>query len=435
MQGKTKVRFAPSPTGFLHIGSARTALFNWLFSKKYKAAFLLRIEDTDTKRSRQEFLDEILESLTWLGLFWDETCRQSERLNLYRQYADKLVDEEKAYKEDGAVIFPYEYEKIIFNDSIRGDIEFNELPKDSEVLIKSDGTPTYNFACCVDDALLGITHVIRGDDHIANTPKQILILKALGFAPPQFAHLPMILSQEGGKLSKRFAATAIRDYRNQGYLAKAVANYLLLLGWSPGDDREIISLKEACEIFEIKNVSKTAAAFSLQRLEWINSEYIKREPLDTICEEVEIYAKKNGLCDEGIEKEYLRKVVELFKTRTPKLSDFFMRSQAYFSDQFIYDDDTKDVLQRDLSKDIALLKEELAGLDPFVHDIIEGAFRRFAEGAGLKARDLVHPVRVALTGKKVGPGLFETMEVLGKERVVQRLGRLLDYWQAESRGR
>ncbi len=424
-----KVRFAPSPTGFLHIGSARTALFNWLFAKKYNASFILRIEDTDLKRSRDEFLNEIMDSLRWLGLRWDEVYYQSRRFDLYREYAQKLLDNNKAAREDGAIVFKYQFEKIEFNDLIRGGIEFSELPRESEVLIKSDGTPTYSFACCVDDALLGITHVIRGEDHIPNTPKQILIYKALGFEIPQFAHLPMILSPEGGKMSKRFGATAIKQYKADGYLPQALTNYLLLLGWSPKDDREIIGLKEAASLFDIKDVNKTAAAFSLEKLDWINSEHIKNMPAQALGECLKEYLESRDFLPENTKKDYLESVAELFKTRLRKLSDFISRAYFCFYDDYSFSPETRDILNRDLSPETKILSERFSGLESFDKMIIEKEFRAVAQDAGLKVRDLVHPVRVALSGGKVGPGLFETMEVLGKERVLARLKRLIDYWQ------
>jgi glutamyl/glutaminyl-tRNA synthetase len=240
-----RVRFAPSPTGYLHIGGARTCLFNWLYARHHKGTFVLRIEDTDLARSKKEYLDEILESIKWLGMDFDEIYYQSQRFDLYRQYAAKLVKEGKAYEKEGAVFFKYDFSKVEINDLIRGKIIFTQLPKEEEVIIKRDGTPTYNFSCSIDDALLNSTHVIRGEDHISNTPKQILMYQALGLNQPQFAHVPLILSQDGGRMSKRYGATSIREYKQEGYLAEAISNYLLLLSWSPGNNREIISLAEA----------------------------------------------------------------------------------------------------------------------------------------------------------------------------------------------
>lgn len=430
MENSLKVRFAPSPTGFLHIGSARTALFNWIFAKKHNARFVLRVEDTDINRSRKEFLDEILDSLQWLGMRWDELYYQSKRFDIYQSHAQKLVREGKAFCEGNAVIFKYEFQKIVFDDMIRGHIEFSELPKATEVIIKSDGTPTYNFACCIDDALLGITHVIRGEDHISNTPKQILLFQALGFELPRFAHLPMILSPEGGKLSKRFGATAIRDYRQEGYLAQALTNYLLLLGWSPGNNNEILPFDNAVALFEIKNINKTSAAFSLEKLQWVNSAYLKNIALDDLVSLVNCYFKEKNFAL-GISKEYLADVIKLFQGRISTLGDLVTWGYFCFYDDYPYGEDTASVLEKDLSSQVLSLRQRLEELEHFDHACIEQEFRNAASDLGLKARDLVHPVRVALTGKRIGPGLFETMEVLGKEAVSQRLNRLIAYWRKE----
>ena len=427
MADKLKVRFAPSPTGYLHIGSARTALFNWLFAKRYKASFVLRIENTDLRRSKKEFLEEILDSLRWLGIRESEIYYQSKRLDLYKEFAEKLIGEKKAFSEGGAVIFKYEFEKVVFDDLIRGRIEFNELPKQQEVLIKSDGTPTYNFACCVDDALLGITHVIRGEDHISNTPKQILLYKALGFRIPEFAHLPMILAPEGGKLSKRFGATAIREYRDMGYLSDAIVNYLLLLGWAPPDNREIITLDEAAQVFDIRKVNKTSASFSWDKLNWINSEYIKRMPLDDLTTYTMNYLKDKRFIDE-VDTNYLKNVIKLFKGRISKLEDLTEWAYFFFYDDYAYAQDTEEILKRNLKKETEILKNRMSLIENFDRETIEVEFRKVASDLGLKARDLVHPVRVALTGRRIGPGLFETMEVLGKDKVVKRLERLISFW-------
>ncbi len=313
MEDKVRVRFAPSPTGYLHIGSARTALFNWVFAKRHNAEFILRIEDTDTKRSRDEFLKEIISSLQWLGINANKIYYQSRRLNLYREYADKLIEQNKAFNDNGAVLFRYEFDKVEFEDLIRGHIEFSELPKDTEVIIKSDGTPTYNFSCVIDDALLGITHVIRGEDHIPNTPKQILLYQTLGFKIPYFAHLPMILSSEGGKMSKRFGATSIREYKNEGYLPEAIVNYLLLLGWSPGGNREIIYLDEAARLFDIKNVNKTSAAFSVDKLNWVNSEYIKGMEIDKLAKYAKAYLESTNFLSQEVSFDYLKEVIKLLQ--------------------------------------------------------------------------------------------------------------------------
>lgn len=425
-----KVRFAPSPTGYLHIGGARTCLFNWLYARHTKGKFILRIEDTDLARSKQEYLDEILESIKWLGMDWDEIYYQSKRFGLYRDYAQKLVDSGRAYKKDDAIFFKYDFANVEIDDLIRGKIVFNELPKEEEVIIKKDGTPTYNFSCCIDDALMEMSLIIRGEDHISNTPKQILMYKALGFSVPQFAHVPLIMSEEGGRMSKRYGATSIREYKEDGFLAEAIANYLLLLSWSPGGNREIISLSEAKDIFEIKRVNKTAAAFSMDKLNWMNSEYIKKKSTQGYLSLVEEYLKDKNFLPDNTDKEYIQKVELLFKDRLSKLSDLFIRARFCFYDDYTYDEDTKEILQRNLAKEINVLAEKFSALVNFNKEETEKEFRLVATALGLKTKELVHPVRVALSGKKVGPGLFETIEVLGKERVLTRLKRLIDYWGA-----
>jgi len=424
-----KTRFAPSPTGFLHLGGARTCLFSWLYARKSKGKFILRIEDTDRLRSKKEYLEEILESLSWLGIDWDEIFYQSQRLSIYREYAQKLVEEGKAYYREGAVFFKYQFDEVEIDDLIRGKVTFRELPKQEEVIIKSDGTPTYNFACTVDDALMGITHVIRGEDHLSNTPKQILMYKALGVFPPRFAHIPMILSQSGGKMSKREGATSIREYRARGYLPQAVVNYLLLLGWSPGGNREIISLEEAIQTFELKGVNKNPSTFSQDKFDWLNSQYIKLKPIDELTTLVKEFLEEKKFLPQKVTLDYLRKVVALFKERISKLGDLMDWGYFCFYDDFSYSPDTQDILKRKLSKEVEVLIERLSQIEDFTKENIEKEFRQTAHFLRLKAKDLVHPTRIALTGRKIGPGLFETMEVLGKEKVIERLKRLCHWWE------
>ncbi|MBU2102915.1 MAG: glutamate--tRNA ligase [Candidatus Omnitrophota bacterium] len=424
-----KVRFAPSPTGYLHIGGARTCLFNWLYARHAKGTFVLRIEDTDLARSKKEYLEEILESIAWLGMDWDEIYYQSQRFDIYREYAQKLIESGHAYQKEGAIFFKYSFTKVEINDIIRGPIVFTELPKEEEVIFKSDGSPTYNFSCVIDDALMGITHIIRGEDHISNTPKQILIYQALGLAVPGFAHVPLILSPDGGRLSKRFGATSIREYKEEGYLASALANYLTLLSWSPGNNREIISLPEAREVFDITDVNKTGAEFSLDKLNWVNAEYIKRKEPNDFVTLAAAYLKEKNFLPADVTDAYIAKTLILFKERTTKLSDLLDRARFCFYDDYSYAEDTKEVLDRKLVSQFETLQKRMAALNDFTALAIEAEFRETATAVGLKTKDLVHPVRVALTGRKVGPGLFETMEALGQPEVAARLGRLITYWQ------
>jgi len=460
-----KVRFAPSPTGFLHIGGARTALFNWLYAKAKGAKFVLRIEDTDAQRSKKEYLDEILFSLKWLGLDWDELYHQSERYDIYREYAEKLLAQGVAYKaaqqavesvdesahgegeEDAegeasnlpsqleaaerpsgqAIIFKVLPGKVVVNDLIRGEIVFDTSVLKDQVLIKSDGTPSYNFAVVVDDALMGITHVIRGDDHISNTPKQVLLYKALGFQMPQFAHLPLILSKDGGRLSKRKGATAISEYREMGYLPGALNNFLLLLGWSPGGNREIITMADAVKLFNLKHVNKTAAVLDMDKLNWINNQYLKAGDPDKLTDEIVPLLAAAGLIDkENYDRPYLRSLVLLFRDRLTLLKDF-----PKFADFFFVSDDRLSIdpaaqekfLSRDFSKEFALFGERLEKLETFGIPEIEKCFRDMVAELNIPAKELIHPIRVALTGKTVGPGLFDVIYYLGKQRARTRLSR------------
>ncbi len=423
-----RVRFAPSPTGNLHIGGGRTALFNWLFAQSQNGKFVLRIEDTDKERSKKEFVDEILFSLKWLGFNWDELYYQSERFDRYRIHADKLLKAGLAYIEKSpegkeAIIFKVVAQKIKVSDLIRGEIEFDASLIKDQVLIKSDGTPTYNFACVVDDAEMNITHIIRGDDHISNTPKQILFYQALGFKLPDFAHLPLIMGMDGGRLSKRTGATSISDYRKMGYLSEALLNYLLLLSWAPGDNRELINIKEAVKLFNIKNVNKTAAAFDLKKLDWINNQYLKNADCEKLAEGlIPLLAEKNYINKDSFDRGYLLDLIKLFQGRLSRLNDFVDWADFFFLKDPVIDPAAKEkYLVQDLSKEFSLFSERLDNLASFEVINIEASFRELVAQLGIDARKLIHPIRVALTGKTIGPGLFEVIYYLGKERSKERL--------------
>lgn len=428
-QSIPRVRFAPSPTGYLHIGGARTCLFSWLYARKNKGEFILRIEDTDQERSKKEYLDEILESIEWLGMDWNQIYHQSQRFDIYREYAQKLISEGKAYEKEGAVFFKYDFRDIAIDDLIRGNIVFTELPKPEEVIIKSDSSPTYNFSCVIDDALMKINCVIRGEDHISNTPKQILMYKALGFEIPQFAHLPLILSPGGGRMSKRFGATSIREYRKMGYLSESLVNYLLLLGWSPGENKEIILLSEAQELFDLRKVNKTGAIFSLDKLNWLNGDYLRKKDLAVFTDLMKDYLVAAKVLPLEVSREYLEKVAGLFKERTVILSELVEKTRFCFSEDFSYDQEGKKVIETDSSKEVSFLLNELRLMNDFQRNSIEQVFRAAAESLNLKLRLLVQPIRVALIGRKDGPGLFEVVELIGKDRVIKRLERLLKYWK------
>jgi len=436
-----KVRFAPSPTGFLHIGGARTALFNWMYAKAVGGTFVLRIEDTDRQRSKKEFEQEILDSMTWLGLDWDELHYQSQRFDLYREHAGKLVESGKAYRDGDAVLLKMPAREVKIYDLIRGEIVFdtaNFIARDDagapvpgedgtaalkdEVLIKGDGSPAYNFCCVVDDALMDISCVLRGEDHISNTPKQIVIYEALGYKVPKFAHLPLILGEGGGRMSKRMGAVAVSDYRKMGFLPEALVNYLMLLGWAPGNNQEMISLSAAVKKFSIKKVNKAAAAFSMDKLKWINSQYIKQTETEALERLLVPFLKEKGYIEENFDRQKLKNSVDLFKGRITTLVDFLDWTEFVFTDGYHRDEDARrQHLTRDKQREFRLLSERFMGVDPFDAASAEKAFRAVVEELGIKAADLVHPVRVALTGRAVGPGLFDTIALLGREKTVQRL--------------
>ncbi len=419
-----KVRFAPSPTGYLHIGGARTALFNWLYAKAQGGIFVLRIEDTDQERSRDIYLEEILQSMTWLGLAWDELYKQSDRFDLYREQARKLVQEGKAYEEGPAVILTMPQQEIKLFDLIRGEIVFDSSLLKDEVLLKSDGSPTYSFACVVDDALMGITHVIRGDDHISNTPKQLVMYQALGLKPPKFAHLPLIMGEDGGRLSKRTGAVAVTDYKRQGFLPEALVNYLLLLGWSPGNNQEKISLDAAVKKFSIKQVQKSPAVFSLEKLTWLNSQYIKQSDPAKIAELLVPFLQEKGYLAEKYDRKKLETSVKLYQSRMPTLCDFLDRADFLFKDHVVFEEGALCCLKESgQDSHLVVLAKRLSGVPDFTEDAVERAFRDVVAELGVSAGDLVHPVRILLTGKTVGPGLFETMALIGKEKTVQRLSQ------------
>lgn len=418
------VRFAPSPTGYLHIGGARTCLFNWFYSRAKEGKFILRIEDTDKKRSRRRYLDEILDSLKWLGLEWDEIYYQSQRIDIYKNYAQRLIEDGKAYlASNKAIIFKVKPANIKINDLIHGEIQFDTSTIKDQVLIKSDGTPTYNFACVVDDATMKITHVIRGDDHISNTPKQIIMYQDLGFSLPEFAHLPLILGKEGGRLSKRTGATSIADYRRMGYLPPALVNYLMLLGWSPGSNREIIDVQEATRLFDIKNVNKTHAIFDLDKLNWLNNQYIKKEDASKLTDKIiPLLISKKYIHKHKFDRNYIYSLVKLFQSRITTLNDFLEWADFFFLKNIKFDPQAKKkFLGKDLSKEFKLLIERLNKIEPFDIAAIELAFRQLTKELNIETKELIHPVRVALTGRTVGPGLFEVIYYLGRQRTQERL--------------
>ncbi|MBF8278281.1 MAG: gltX [Candidatus Brocadiaceae bacterium] len=424
-----RVRFAPSPTGYLHIGGARTALFNWLFARHNKGIFLLRIEDTDQQRSTPEATQAILDSMQWLGLNWDEgPFFQSDRLSIYKKHADNLVLQNKAFYDTDAegrkaIRFKMLDGVTEINDLIHGVISFDTALIEDFVILKADGFPTYNFACVVDDAEMGITHVIRGDDHISNTPKQIALYNAFGFKLPEFAHIPMILGEDGSRLSKRHGATSVTEYRDKGYLPQALVNFLALLGWSPGNDQEIITLAEMIEKFSLKRAVKTSAQFNNTKMDWMNGQYIKSIPVEQLSPYTRGFFEKSGVDMTKISAEWLTALVRLYHERFKTFQDLVNQTGFFFSSTIEYDTAS---VEKFLKKEgiTNLLKEVLAAisqLEAFDTKHLEDSLRALTTKLGVGFSKLAQPLRVSITGRSVSAGIFETMELLGKEVSLQRL--------------
>ena len=420
-----RVRFAPSPSGYLHLGSARTALFNWLYARHTGGKFLLRIEDTDRVRSDTKFLEEILEDMKWLGIDWDdEPLYQSRRFDVYREKAEKILARGKAYREGEAIIFKVEKGRSIeLNDIIHGKITVNTDNIKYQVMIKSDGSPTYNFSCVVDDSYLEITHVLRGDDHISNTPKQILFYEALELKLPQFGHMPLILGPDGAKLSKRHGVVSVEEYKKEGFLPEALANYLILLGWFPGEDHEVLSLNEAVKLFDINDMSDVQAKFDIQKLKWMNGEYIMKKKTEELLPLIKDRLLVAGFDISSVADDYISKIVGLYKIRMKTLAEFVELADFFFKDDFTVDEEgkKKHLDNEEKKENMRIFADRLEGLETFSQEATEEICRDIVEERGIKAAAVIHPTRMAISGKTKGAGLFEIMEVLGKEKVTNRM--------------
>lgn len=464
---QVRVRFAPSPSGFLHIGGVRTALFNWLFARQQKGVFVLRIEDTDQDRSTDESIEAIRAGLKWVGLDWDEgPFRQTERIDLYRSYAMQLVEKGQAYwcactaeelearrKEaevkglspkydnrcrdrglvnqagDAALRFraPLAGETVV-DDLIKGKIVFDNSVQDDLIILRSNGYPTYNFSVVVDDALMAITHVVRGDDHLTNTPRQVQIFQALGFPVPQFGHLPMILGSDKSRLSKRHGATSIMAYKDMGYLPDAMVNYLVRLGWSHGD-QELFTRQELTEKFSWKNVQTSPAVFNPEKLTWVNAEYIKISPPTQVAQALVPLLEAAGLTDEvrTVSHEWLAQLVVLVKERAKTLVEMVDWVRPYFGQAVTFDEEAaKKFLTPAIAPVLGKLLARFGAFPVFAKQPWEEAFKQLVEAEEMKMGQLAQPVRVALTGRTASPGLFEVMEILGRDRVLFRLRQGLD---------
>ncbi|HZC75264.1 MAG TPA: glutamate--tRNA ligase, partial [Gaiellaceae bacterium] len=410
-----RVRIAPSPTGLLHIGTARTALFNWLFARHEGGEFRLRIENTDTSREVAEAVDQIQDSLRWLGLDWDGPHTfQLDRMEDCRRVAQELLEAGKAYEDDGAIRFRMPDEgTTAWDDIVRGRIEYPNEKLHDVVLARSDGRPTYNFASPMEDVWDGITHVIRGDDHIPNTPGQINILRAIGADVPVYAHVPMIFGMDGKKLSKRHGAQAVEEFRDAGYLPETMLNFLALLGWAPDGETTLMRQDELIERFSLERVSSSPSQFDYQKLDWMNGVYLRELQPDDFAHRLLLWLGENGY---DWDAEHVARAAPLVQEKIAKLSEFPRFAGFFFEDV--------ELPAADLdggSPMLASADEALASLEPFDAAAIEAALRAAADGLGLKPRQAFQPVRVAVTGSKVSPGLFESIELLGRETTLSRL--------------
>ena len=409
-----RVRFAPSPTGYLHIGGARTALFNWLFARHEGGEFRLRIENTDVSREVAEAVGQIQGTLAWLGLEWDsEVTFQLDRMEHAQEVARRLVEERKAYEDEGAIRFRMPDEGTTsWDDVVLGRVEYPSEKLEDVVLVRSDGRPTYNFVSPLEDALDGITHVIRGQDHVSNTPKQLRILEAIGAEIPAYAHVPLLNGPDGRKLSKRHGAITVEDFRAQGYLPEALVNYLALLGWSYDDHTEIMSRAELVERFTLDRVGTSAATFDYKKLEWLNGMYLRALSPDEYADRLVAYLREQGF---EWDEERIRKAAPLVQEKIATLGEF----PAFAGFLFARVEPDREKLGGGPMLPAAV--ERLAEVEPFEAQQIEAALREVAEGLGLKPREAFQPIRLALTGSSVSPGLFESLELLGKDESLARL--------------
>ena len=466
-----RLRFAPSPTGFLHVGGARTALFNWLLAKKHNGVFILRIEDTDRSRSSDEMTVAILEGMKWLELNWDEgPYHQADGFDRHKSDALRMLEQGKAYRcfctqeqvearkaaaprdskeayhydrhclnnvtaeqsaqraasgEKFAIRFKVPTGKTSWTDAVHGLTEFDNDSIDDFIILRSDGTPIYNLAVVSDDIEHRITHVIRGDDHISNTPKQILIYRALGYEPPTFAHVPMILGPDGKRLSKRHGATAVGEYKDKGILPDAMVNFLALLGWAPGNDEEILTRDEMVDRFSLEEINKKSAVFDTAKLEWMNGQYLAKmsaEELEPLVRE-QLPAKASQ-----VDSAWLRELIDLLKIRARTVTGIAEQVVPYLRDPVVYEAEAvqKQWKNADEAADrIRKVRDTLPAAENWTHDDLEKSLRQLAEQEGVGAGKLIHPLRVAVVGNSASPGIFDVMKLLGRDRTVRRINDAL----------
>ena len=478
MSAPIRVRFAPSPTGFLHVGGLRTALYNYLFAKHHGGAFVLRIEDTDQSRKVEGAIENLIQTLQWAGIDFDEgpgkdgsygPYIQSERLNLYRSHAEQLIKAGKAYfcfcsperldevrKKQQAMKLPPSYDRhcrdlpkeesdarvakgephvvrmkvpiggeLTFTDRIRGKVTIAHKVLDDQVILKSDGFPTYHLAVVVDDHAMAITHVIRGEEWLPSTPKHILLYQYFGWDQPEFAHLPLLLNPDKSKLSKRQGDVAVEDYRTKGFLKEAIVNFIAFLGWNPGDEREIFSLEDLVKEFSLERVGKAGAVFNVEKLTWLNQQHIRLRPSTELARDVRNLVQQKGW--QVPEDAYIIRAVDLMKERVTFVRDFVEFSGYLFVDPETFDPDARAKSWPDgAAERVKALTDRLEQLTSFTHASIEEALKKLAEELNVKAGQIVHPTRYALSGRSVGPGLYEMMEVLGKDTVIRRMKSALE---------
>jgi glutamyl-tRNA synthetase len=416
---KMRVRFAPSPTGALHIGGARTALYNWLLARGSGGDLVLRIEDTDRERSTPENVEQILDALRWLELDWDEgPFSQAERGERHREEIARLVDEGHAYEDEGAVRLrvPDEGETVV-EDAIRGPVTFPHSAIDDFVIARSDGSPLYNLAVAVDDRDMGITDVVRGEDHLSNTPRQVMILKALGEEPPRYAHLPLLHGPDGKKLSKRHGAASVQELREAGYLPEAVRNYIALLGWGLDESTTFIPTEELIRNFSLDRVSRSPAVFDEQKLRWMNGRYLRELAPEELAARLERLTGREGLLEPA--------AVAQEKMQT--LADFWPLAGFLVERPQDYDEKAwRKVMGNGAPERLRAAREALAGAEPFDREGVEAALRGVVERLGVKPNEVFQPIRVAISGKTVSPGIFESVAALGREETLARIDAALD---------
>jgi glutamyl-tRNA synthetase len=440
-----RVRFAPSPTGYLHIGGARTALFNWLYAKHTGGAFILRIEDTDAARNTQEAVEVILRGLRWLGLEWDEGPAtgdpagpvkgdfgpyfQSQRSVIYKQRVQELQDKGFAYEREGAIKFRMERHPVIIPDLVVGNVHRELTDRErldpDFVIIRSDGQPVFHFVNVVDDLEMKITHVIRGEDHLTNTAKHLAMFKAFGVEPPKYAHIPLILNPEGSKMSKRDQGASLTTYMEGGYAPEAVVNYLYLLGWSPKENREVVPLPEVIRMFDLSQILRHNARFDLNKLHWINGEYIKAMSQERFNQFAAKALERDGIPVQGFAGEYINAALSTVKEKVKQFTEVKTFADFYFLSEVEIEPISRQDLTAENRRIIEAVRAALLNHDNFAVDSLNAITKGVAADLGVKIGLVVHPLRLACTGRTVGPSLYHLMQVLGKERVLPRLERFI----------